>query len=186
MSRVPAPDYGDWLPIIIKAAENSFVTFRPFSFLLWGGVLELYPGLKLCMTELGGLMPLWLNPYFDHYIAKTHPPANLAKAISMKPSDYWYRQCFVGASANASRAEIDARHDIGVKNIMWGSDYPHPEGTWRASAERTRELFSGIPEDEVRLMIGGNCGRVYQFDMAQMDGIAAEIGPRVDSVSGGA
>ena len=50
--------------------------------------------------------------------------------------------------------------------------------------DRTRELFAGIPEDEVRLMIGGNAARVYNFDLALMNSIAAKIGPKIADISG--
>lgn len=167
------------IPII----ENQFVAFRPFWLLLWSGVFERYPNLKFCPTESGGMMPLWFNAYYDEYLVKYRNPEATKQALKMKPSDYWYRQCFIGASAHSSRAEIDDRHRLGIKNILWGSDYPHPEGTWPASIERTKELFAGVPVDEVRLMIGMNTARVYGFDIELMDRIAARIGPRVSDLS---
>ena len=168
----------------IPPLENQFVAFRPFWLLLWAGVWERYPNLKFCPTESGGMLTLCVNAYFDKYLSVQRRPDEVRAAISLKPSDYWYRQCYVGASAHSSRAEIDDRYRIGVKNIMWGSDYPHPEGTWPASMERTRELFAGIPEDEVRLMIGGNAARVYKFDLELMNRIAAKIGPKVSEITG--
>ena len=166
------------------SAENAWTTFRPFWHMLWGGVFERHPGLKFCPTESGGMLALWFNAYFDQYLSVNRRPDEVKAAISLKPSDYWYRQCFIGASAHASRAEIDERYKLGVKNLMWGSDYPHPEGTWPASMQRTQELFAGIPEDEVRLMIGGNAARVYNFDLKLMNSIAAKIGPKIADISG--
>ena len=171
---------------LVGIIENAFTTYRPFWCLLWGGVFERHPKLQFCPTESGGMQVLWFNAYFDEYMAKHRRPEWVKKAISMKPSDYWHRQCYVGASAHSTRAEIDARYQIGVKNIMWGSDYPHPEGTWPVSMQRTKELFTGIPQDEVSLMIGGNAARVYKFDVESLQKIAAKIGPKVSDFSGGA
>jgi len=42
--------------------------------------------------------------------------------------------CFIGAS-NTKRREIGMRYEIGVDNLLWGSDFPHPEGTWPKSRE---------------------------------------------------
>jgi predicted TIM-barrel fold metal-dependent hydrolase len=164
---------------LIVTFEKLFCVYRTFWTLLWGGVLERHPRLKLCFTEAGGLQALIFNPYFDEYLSKNRWPEWVAKATSMKPSEYWFRQCYVGASAHTSRVEIDNRYKIGVKNIMWGSDYPHAEGTWPHSFERTQTLFDGIPEDEVRMMIGGNAAKVYGFDMEKLGRIAATIGPKV-------
>jgi predicted TIM-barrel fold metal-dependent hydrolase len=169
---------------LVGLVETAWTTFRPFWFLLWGGIFERHPKLKFCPTESGGMAVLWFNAYFDDYVAKYRRPEWVKKAISMKPSDYWHRQCYVGASAHSTRAEIDARYQIGVKNIMWGSDYPHPEGTWPASIERTQELFAGIPEDEVRMMVGGNAAEVYGFDVEKLGQIAAKIGPKVADLRG--
>lgn len=169
---------------LVRSIENAWTTYRPFWFLLWGGIFERHPKLQFCPTESGGMQVLWMNAYFDKYIAVHRRPEEVKKAISMKPSDYWYRQCYVGASAHSTRAEIDDRYRIGVRNIMWGSDYPHPEGTWPVSMERTKELFAGIPEEEVRLMIGGNAARVYKFDLDLMNKIAERIGPKVSDLSG--
>ena len=181
----PGVTYGD-LPgsRLISMGEAAWSTYRPFWFLLWGGVFERHPKLQFCPTESGGMQVLWFNAYFDEYIAKYRRPEEVKKAISMKPSDYWRRQCYVGASAHSTRAEIEARYSIGVNNIMWGSDYPHPEGTWPVSMERTKELFSGVPEQEVRQMLGLNAARVYGFDLDQMNRIAERIGPKVADFAG--
>ena len=41
------------------------------------------------------------------------------------------------------------RHEIGVGSIMWGTDYPHPEGSWPYTKDQLLETFSGLPEDEI-------------------------------------
>lgn len=170
-------DYGSGAKLV-RGIENHFTTYRPFWFLLWAGVFERYPNLSLCLTESGGMQVLWLKAYLD-YLVTYRRTDEASKVLTMKPSEYFDRQCYVGASAHASRAEIEARYDIGVGNLMWGSDYPHPEGTWPASAQRTKELFKGVPPEEVRLMIGGTAGRVYGFDMAKLQTVADRIGPSV-------
>ena len=168
---------------LIGIIENHFTTYRPFWMFLWGGVFERHPKLKFCPTESGGMQVLWFNNYFDEYLSKQRRPEEVKKAISLRPSDYWHRQCYFGASAHASRMEIEARDQIGVKNILWGSDYPHPEGTWPVSRQRTQELFAGIPEEDVRLMIGGNAARVYGFDTEALNKLAAKIGPKISEFS---
>ena len=151
---------------------------------LRGGVFEHHPKLQFCPTESGGMQVLWINACCDDYLAKYGRPDLVRQAIAMKPSEYWRRQCYAGASAHSTRVEIDARYQIGVRNSMWASDYPHPEGTWPASMQRTKEAFAGGPEDEVRLMIGGNAARVHGFDMDLMNRIAVKIGPKVSDISG--
>jgi predicted TIM-barrel fold metal-dependent hydrolase len=75
------------------------------------------------------------------------------------------------------RREAEMRADIGVGNIMWGSDYPHPEGTWPYSREQMIETFRGLPESELREMLGLNAARVYGLDLTALERTAARIGP---------
>jgi predicted TIM-barrel fold metal-dependent hydrolase len=75
------------------------------------------------------------------------------------------------------RKEAEARHEIGLANIMWGSDYPHPEGTWPITREQMLETFAGLPGEDVAAMLGGNAARVYGFDAEKLAPLVARIGP---------
>jgi predicted TIM-barrel fold metal-dependent hydrolase len=76
-----------------------------------------------------------------------------------------------------SRREAEMRHQIGLQTIMWGSDYPHPEGTWPLTRRMLVEVFGGLPETEIEAMLGGNAADFYGFDRAALAPIAARIGP---------
>jgi hypothetical protein len=60
---------------------------------------------------------------------------------------------------------------------MWGSDYPHPEGTWPYTREQMVETFAGLPEAEIAAMLGGNAAAFYGFDAARLASLVARIGP---------
>jgi predicted TIM-barrel fold metal-dependent hydrolase len=75
------------------------------------------------------------------------------------------------------RREVELRHQIGLRNLMWGSDYPHPEGSWPFTREQMIESFRGTPEDELAAMLGGNAARVYGFDTEKLAPLVARIGP---------
>ena len=55
------------------------------------------------------------------------------------------------------------RYVIGVENLMWGSDYPHDEGTFPHSREVIERTFEGIPEDEKLKIVGENAAKLYGF-----------------------
>ena len=69
------------------------------------------------------------------------------------------------------------RHAIGLEKLMWGSDYPHDEGTFPYSREALRNAFAGLPHEEIAAILGGNAARVYGFDLAALDAVAARVGP---------
>ena len=87
------------------------------------------------------------------------------KRLKSRPSEYWQRQCYVEAMFFQPR-EAKLRHKIGVDNMMWGSDYPHYEGSWPNSRKALHEALHDVPEDEIRAILGENAARVYGFDLA--------------------
>ena len=49
---------------------------------------------------------------------------------------------------------------------MWGSDYPHDEGTFPHSREVIERIFKDIPEEEKMKIVGGNAARLYGFSLS--------------------
>jgi hypothetical protein len=108
--------------------------------------------------------------------------ADVMSRLSLRPSEYFARQCHVGASFVRPH-EVAMRHAVGVDKIMWGNDFPHLEGCWPYSREHLRLSFAGVDPAEVAAMVGGNAARVYGFDLDALAPVAARIGPRVEEVA---
>jgi predicted TIM-barrel fold metal-dependent hydrolase len=98
------------------------------------------------------------------------------EVLTQKPSDYFHRQVWIGATL-LSRPELELRHAIGVKKLMWGSDFPHLESHWPHARERLRDLMKGLPEEEVLAMIGGNAVDAYNLDVDSLRPVVESIGP---------
>ena len=175
----PHPRYGEspgtrWL----TSMEAYWNAHRIFWFLIWSGALERHPKLMVVTTESGGGGVPYMLELCDNMAADRNPEA-VRQNLSLKPSEYWRRQCYIGASPPSGRAEVEMRHQFGLDKLMWGSDYPHIEGTWPRSIERAQRMFDGVPEREVRMICGGNAAAVYGFDLQKLDPLAARIGPKV-------
>ena len=70
------------------------------------------------------------------------------------------------ADADVTYGELGAhvmRHEIGVENLLWATDYPHPDSTWPESQQVIHTHFDDVPVDEMRLMVGGNAARIYRL-----------------------
>jgi hypothetical protein len=76
------------------------------------------------------------------------------------------------------------RHEIGMAAFMFGTDYPHTEGTWPNTLEWLQATFAGVPEDELRLMLGENALKFFGLDRDELTPIANEIGLRAEDVLG--
>jgi hypothetical protein len=104
--------------------------------------------------------------------------------LERKPSEYWATNCWVGASFMTREDALD-RALIGVDRIMWGSDFPHEEGTFPYSREALANTYSGMDRGEVAKMVGANAAEVYGFELERLEPLAAEIGPEVEQVARG-
>ena len=58
-------------------------------------------------------------------------------------------------------APLEFLHVTGPEPLMWGSDFPHPEGTWPHSREVTDRLFAGVDPVAREAILGGNLARLY-------------------------
>jgi predicted TIM-barrel fold metal-dependent hydrolase len=105
------------------------------------------------------------------------------KDLSLRPSEYFRRQCFIGASFMPVNEGKD-RHRIGLDKLMWGTDYPHLEGTWPNTMASLRETFADYPEDEIHALLGTNAARVYGFDLDVLGPIRDRIGPLLSDIRG--
>lgn len=160
----------------INSTEIFWTTRRPLWFLMWSGVLERHPAFRIAITESGGA---WAAAELDlmDYLYDVRNPEEARRMMPRRPREYWVLQCGIGVSPPAGRSVIDLRRTIGIETIMWGSDYPHHEGTWPQSINRLKELFTGVPVPEVRKMVGENAARLCGMDLKKLEAIAARIGP---------
>ena len=132
---------------------------NPLTLLVASGALERHPVLKFVLVEGGVGWLAWVLQTMDEMQIKRHMWAE--PKLNMKPSEYFHRQGY--ATFGDDQVGLMTRHVIGVENLMWGSDYPHDEGTFPHSREVIERTFEGIPEDEKRKIVGENAAKLYGF-----------------------
>jgi predicted TIM-barrel fold metal-dependent hydrolase len=166
--------------------EMPFYVQRGFCQLIMGGVFERFPGLRYILTESGcswapGLMKS-LDGIFAGMKMGMMGEVDFAKSriLSEPPSFYAKRNCYYGASFPSPR-DIEGREIVGLDHVLWGNDYPHYEGCYPYSRENMRWCFEGVPEAEVRMMLGENAAALYGFDLDALrkEGEALGITPEL-------
>jgi hypothetical protein len=75
------------------------------------------------------------------------------------------------------------REEIGIDRLMWGADYPHLEGAAPVHRLILRQVFGGMPEEDIRRMLGLNAIDVFGFDGALLAEVAERVGPTVEDLS---
>jgi predicted TIM-barrel fold metal-dependent hydrolase len=118
-------------------------------------VFERYPKLRVAFGESGiGWLPYALDRMDYEWEDRFHD-----LGLKMKPSEYWRRQC--RATFQFDRIGTKLIDDMGVETLMWGSDYPHPDGIWPESAKYIEEQFAGLTPEAVRKITCENAGKFY-------------------------
>jgi predicted TIM-barrel fold metal-dependent hydrolase len=183
-----SPDYGRHPASgVLWIAETQWFSRRALTALILSGVFERHPGLRFVMTEQGSA---WLVPHLQQLdsfhaqmkggrIGELGFPAEVV--LPLTPSEYVERNVWLGFSFPAP-SEVAAREHIGTHKLMWGSDYPHHEGTFPHNREHLRRSFHDVPDDELRLLLSGNIAKVYDFDLDALAKIAEGVGPTLDDV----
>jgi predicted TIM-barrel fold metal-dependent hydrolase len=128
----------------------------------FGGVLERHPDLRVGFVESGcGWLPYWLERMDAHYAQSCLPVVNFDRpALSMPPSEYFQRQCFI--SVDAAEAVVPCIIELhGDQSLVWSSDYPHGDGHYPDAVD----LFLATPKlsDEAkRHILWDNPNRLYE------------------------
>ena len=122
------------------------------------GIFERFPKLKVVFVEPGvGWVPWWLNS-----VDRKMQVLGYKFPIKELPSFYFNRNVWL-TFIDEKFAVHDLRHDVGVENMMWSTDYPHPACTFPDSRAVIAEQFKDIPQAEADLMLCGNAERVWNL-----------------------
>ena len=96
--------------------------------LIVGGVFERHPRLRCAFLEASsGWAPWWLERMDEHF--EGFHGSREAGGLSLKPSEYFRRQCFVSSEVD-ERAAKYVEDAFGTDLLVLGSDYPHGDGSF--------------------------------------------------------
>jgi predicted TIM-barrel fold metal-dependent hydrolase len=170
------------VPISMPNAPHPAVAGRMFggrlmfechevlSHMIWGGVFERHPRLRMVLTEQGSAWTIGYLADADYSYRGSYARADVRDYLKSSPSEYFARHCHLGSSS-FSRAEVAARHTIGLDRMMIGMDYPHHESTLQeGTLNYLRATFGvvGVPFDEAKQMLGSTAAEVFGFDLARL------------------
>jgi predicted TIM-barrel fold metal-dependent hydrolase len=123
----------------------------------FAGVLERYPRFRLVLGESG----IGWIPYILQRMDAEWEDQFKDLSLKMPPSDYWRRQC--KATFQSDPIGIKLLDDLGAENVMWGSDFPHPDGVWPDSQEYIQKELGHLPADVRRKVVCENAAKFYGF-----------------------
>src|SRR5687768_1908126 len=168
---------------LLSIESGGWFSRRALHQMIFGGVFERHPDLQLVLTEQpGDWWPYTLRELDSAWMAHSHA---FRDQVPRLPSEYCARNVSVGSSFLAHFEAEAAVRDGYADKILWGSDYPHMEGTYQRphdvddpsmSLLAMRHTFAGLDVASVRAMAGENAVRVYGLDHDELASVAARIG----------
>ena len=130
--------------------------------IIYSGVFERYPKLIVGSVEFElGWAAHFIEQLDYTYTQRPQKPEWHRYKEDMLPSDYFHRNVYVSFQGDPTGVRL--RDIIGVDNLMWGSDYPHPESTFPRSQQILEEILEDCTEEEKAKISGGNAARVYNM-----------------------
>jgi predicted TIM-barrel fold metal-dependent hydrolase len=134
---------------------------------LAGAVPERFPALRIGILESG---TQWIAPVLREIDMWWRAQRTVGSLKSyrgeMSPIEQWRRQCFV--TTFFAEDEVELRNTLGVHNMMWGSDFPHVEGTYPSSRKHLARMFARVPKGEVEAIVGLNAASMMNFDLEKL------------------
>lgn len=186
-----APDYGPYpVAMLLYITEVGFYSQRPLVQLILSGVFERFPRLKLAITEAGAS---WIPPLLRRLdatietIRKTGQTGEIRYGDSHKlnhlASEYFARNVWMGVSQPVPDDVAVGLNYLGPDRFMWGSDYPHDEGTYPYTREHLRQVFPGWKPGDLQRVLAENVAKLYDFSLPALSSLAAKHGPTVDEIA---
>jgi predicted TIM-barrel fold metal-dependent hydrolase len=175
--------------MLLYINEVSYFSQRPLTHLIMSGVFERFPRLKLVLTETGCA---WVVPILKRLDAVVRNIQSTGETGEIKydkdtlvpklPSEYFRQNVWLGVSFPGAD-DMEVLDQVGADKFMWGSDYPHDEGTFPHTREHLRARFAGLDPDLVHRLVAGNAAELYDFDLAALQPLADRVGPTVAEVA---
>ena len=123
--------------------------------IVFSGALDRFPGFKFVLGEAG---VTWL-PYILDRMDEEYEDRYYQLDLSMKPSELWRRQGYSTYQREPSLPPMIPL--IGENTIIWGSDYPHPDGIWPDSQSWIAKDLAGVSPAVQRKILCENAGKLY-------------------------
>jgi predicted TIM-barrel fold metal-dependent hydrolase len=160
----PWPSHGGDQRLAIGSAMLYLTNARVLANLIYSGLLERHPQLKVVSVESGiGWIPFVLEA-LDHQLTETAP--GTMDYLSMRPSEYFRRQMY-GCYWFEKRDVAHTLEVLGHDNVLFETDFPHPTCLYPSSLEHAAEGLAGVPTDVQRKVLQDNAASLYRIPLPE-------------------
>jgi predicted TIM-barrel fold metal-dependent hydrolase len=125
---------------VFNYVETTYGGQRAVTQMIACGALDRHPTLRVLVSEGGATWAPFLgdrmNEGYRQHGSMAYPK------LKLLPKEYIYRQVY--ASFQHDESAVPTVTAMGYDKVLFGSDYPHTEGTFGHTQETLRHLFDGV------------------------------------------
>ena len=136
---------------------------RTAALLTTSGVLAEHAGLHFVFVETNAGWLSWAMNTLDHYNEAFQQNAGWVRPVLAEPPSYYMKRQLHGTFQDDDVA-VSMIHKTGAAPLLWGSDYPHTEGTYPHSREVVERLCAGLDPAQATAIAQGTAARLFRFD----------------------
>lgn len=125
---------------LLNYMETTYGGQRAAAKMIASGVFDRRPSLKVIVSEGGATWGPFVADRLDEAY-RQHASA-VRPTLTRLPSEYLYENIY--ASFQHDRSAVAANWAMGWKNVCWGSDSPHLEGTYGHTQRTLHELSDDV------------------------------------------
>jgi predicted TIM-barrel fold metal-dependent hydrolase len=155
----------------VGTALTSLNAYMSMADWLLSGVMARFPRLKIAFSESQvGWMPFLLER-IDTVFTKSAAWNGFDPALTELPSSYVPDRVF-GCFFD-DMVGVDARHQIGIRQLVFETDYPHQDTTWPHTTDLVAEIAARVPPDELEMLVRTNAIAMLDLDPADLRPVAS-------------
>jgi len=140
---------------------------RTAALLATSGVLADHPKLHFIFVETNAAWISWAMTCLDHYDqAFRRTPGWVRPVLAEPPSFYIKRQ--IHGTFQRDDVAVAMVPFTGADVALWGTDYPHNEGTYPHSRKIVTELCAGLAPADAEAIVFGTAARLFNFDREKL------------------
>jgi predicted TIM-barrel fold metal-dependent hydrolase len=157
VAQLEAPTGESVIEAAVTMSLMQFTGSADYFGIVFGGALDRYPEVKIVLGESGiGWIPSLLERMDWQYDNEFRH-----LGLKLKPSDYWHRQMY--ATFQCDSVGMHLLDFLGEDNVMYASDYPHPDGTWPDTRTFVDKQMGLLSEATKRKILHDNAARLYHL-----------------------
>lgn len=126
---------------------------------IFGGIFDRFPRLKVFLSEYDAS---WL-PILKYRVNRIQTFPGFDHLKKKPASRYIEENIFAGIINDPLAAKL--RNEIGIDQMMWGSDFPHPPCPYPNTTQNVERVLGDMSPEERFKVVAGNVMKLYNIEL---------------------